>query len=323
MGLDGLIAGGGDGSLRGGAQARGGGAGGGGSPGAAVTGGGELAAWGLGPGGGEGSTPPPGAGTLPLSARREGGWPRAGLPGEGALRGLRSEPRPVAREGRLSAGPTEALERVGVAAVRLKMLEEALMRGVIMGQGQRDDLIGRLEDVGGALDAEVEARRLLEERKEKEGHLAESGALLAIEEEKRRRKETHEGIIRVARAQLEAFRPVTVASMSPVHGIVHNATQSELRALSRAIDTELEALPGKERALISSFNAAAAALQDKVSSERRRRQDDHALLMQNMSSTSQEILDALKVERRTREGTEEMLLGLLEGAVANVQNSLT
>ena len=245
------------------------------------------------------------------------------MPGEGALRGLRSEPRPAVREGRPSAGPTEALERVGVAAVRLKMLEEALSRGVIMGQGQRDDLIGRLEDLGGALDAEVEARRLLEERKEKEGRIAESGALLAIEEEKRRRKETHDGIIRVARAQLEAFRPVTVASMSPVHGIVHNAAQSELRALSRAIDTELEALPGKERALVSSFNAAAAALQDKVSSERRRRQDDHALLMQNMSSTSQEILDALKVERRTREGTEEMLLGLLEGAVANVQNSLT
>ena len=42
-----------------------------------------------------------------------------------------------------------------------------------------------------------------------------------------------------------------------------------------------------------------------------------------MSSSSQEILDALKVERRTREATEEMLLGLLEGAVANVQSSLT
>ena len=73
----------------------------------------------------------------------------------------------------------------------------------------------------------------------------------------------------------------------------------------------------------ASFDAAAAALRERVAGERRRRQEDHAHLMQTMSSSSQEILDALKVERRTREATEEMLLGLLEGAVANVQSSLT
>lgn len=278
---------------------------------------------------------PPGAGppAPPLSAGRATPWGGHSL-AEGALRGLRSEPPPALR-GRATpaaersprdaprGGAAETLERAGVAAVRLKMLDEALARGVILGQGQRDELIGRLEDLGGALDTEVDARRLLEERRDKERRLAESGAALAIEEEKRRRKDAHEGVIRVARAQLEAFRPIAFASMSPVRGIVRSAAEADIRAVSRAIDAELEALAGKERALLSSFDAAAAALRERVAGERRRRQEDHAHLMQTMSSSSQEILDALKVERRTREATEEMLLGLLEGAVANVQSSLT
>ena len=278
---------------------------------------------------------PPGAGSPapPLSAGRAWGGPS--LAGGGpALRGYRSEPPPAPRgrappvaerspPGAPRGGAAEALERAGVAAVRLKMLDEALARGVILGQGQRDELIGRLEDLGSALDAEVDARRLLEERRDKEWRLAESGAALAIEEEKRRRKDAHEGVIRVARAQMEAFRPIAFASMSPVRGIMRSAAEAEIRAVSRAIDAELEALAGKERALLSSFNAAVAALRERVAGERRRRQEDHAHLMETMSSSSQEILDALKVERRTRESTEEMLLGLLEGAVANVQSSLT
>ena len=207
--------------------------------------------------------------------------------------------------------------------MRLKMIDEALVRWVILGQGERDELIGRHEDLGSALDAEVDARWLLEERRDKEWRLAESGAALAIEEEKRRRKDAHEGVIRVARAQMAAFRPIAFASMSPVRGIVRSAAEAEIRAVSRAIDAELEALAGKERALLSSFDAAVAALRERVAGERRRRQEDHAHLMEAMSSSSQEILDALKVERRTRESTEEMLLGLLEGAVANVQSSLT
>jgi len=288
----------------------------------------EGGAAGLGAGGG---SPAAGSPASPLSAGRARGGPSLA---EGALRGLRSEP-PPALQGRATpaaehsptgaprGGAAEALERAGVAAVRLKMLDESLARGVILGQGQRDELIGRLEDLGGALDAEVDARRLLQERSDKERRLAESGAALAIEEEKRRRKDAHEGVIRVARAQLEAFRPIAFASMSPVRGIVRSAAEADIRAVSRTIDTELEALAGKERALLSSFDAAAAALRERVAGERRRRQEDHAHLMQTMSSSSQEILEALKVERRTREATEEMLLGLLEGAVANVQSSLT
>merc|ERR1719377_14840 len=117
------------------------------------------------------------------------------------------------------------------------MIDEALARWVILGQGQRDELIGRLEDLGSALDAEVDARWLLEERRDKEWRLAESGAALAIEEEKRRRKDAHEGVIRVEkRAHMAAFRPIAFASMSPVRGIVRSAAEAEIRAVSRAID---------------------------------------------------------------------------------------
>lgn len=206
-----------------------------------------------------------------------------------------------------------AQEEEDELALRLKIAEDRIDQLEKEKNRKAEETTKLFKDMHEMILSETVAREIIEERKQKEIKLAESGITLDINMERHGRKESELRILKELNERCVSLSVEMGAHAIGVNQAASSADQvSEQTQILTALDAEFDRRRGAEAEFIDKLMLETKSLHEMISTERKLREESTRTMVLMIEKFQERLSSEIQQEAKAREKSTQTILQILE-----------